>query len=73
VGAAGAAVIARVAAASAATRSWRAVLMQGLYPMALVTKEVFVPGTSECHAVDTAELRMWISLRNANATATKSE
>jgi hypothetical protein len=47
--------------------------MRGLYSIGLVTNEVFVPRTSEGHAADTAEPRMWISLRNANATATKSE
>jgi hypothetical protein len=47
--------------------------MQGLYPMALVTNDAVALRTPECHAADTAEPRMWISLRNANATATKSE
>jgi hypothetical protein len=47
--------------------------MQGLYSIGLVTNEAVALRTPECHAADTAELRMWISLRNANATATKSE
>jgi hypothetical protein len=47
--------------------------MQGLYSMGLVTNDAVASSTPECHAADTAELRMWITLRNANATGTKSE